>query len=70
MMRWPTSFGRFCYEFVIGDTPELAIGVALVIVGSWVLSRAVGPAAFWFIPLAVIGLMIVSLWRGASTHQS
>jgi hypothetical protein len=65
--RWPAAFGRFCYEFVVGDTPELAVGVALVIVGGWALARALGAGAFWFIPLAVITLLGVSLWRGASS---
>jgi hypothetical protein len=65
--RWPAAFGRFCYEFVVGDTPELAVGVPLVIVGGWALARTLGAAAFWFIPLAVITLLGVSLWRGASS---
>ena len=34
MSRWPAAVGRFGYEFLIGDTPELAAGVALVIVGA------------------------------------
>lgn len=54
------------YEFVVGDTPELAVGVALVVVGAWALSRSLGSGSFWFIPLAVITLLAVTLWRGVS----
>jgi hypothetical protein len=68
--RWPEAFGRFCYEFVVGETPELAIGVALVIVGAWALTRAIGGSTFWFIPVAVIVLLTVSLWRGAAGSRS
>ncbi|HVC39409.1 MAG TPA: hypothetical protein VNH20_05470 [Candidatus Dormibacteraeota bacterium] len=64
MKRWPGAFGRFCYEFVVGDTPELAVGVAVVIVGAWALSRPLGGADFWFVPLAVVLLLAASLWRG------
>jgi hypothetical protein len=67
--RWLGALGRFCYEFVVGDTPELAIGVALVIVGGWALSRALGAATFWFIPLAVAALLSLSLRRGVSGRR-
>jgi hypothetical protein len=66
--RWPAAFARFCYQFVVGDTPELAIGVAVIIVGGWALSRAAGPATFWFIPVAVVVLLAVSLRRGAPSR--
>lgn len=70
MNKWASAFGRFCYEFVVGDTPELAIGVLLVIVGSWALTHAIGAASFWLIPVAVAALLAVSLWRGVSSSQS
>ncbi|HUY09591.1 MAG TPA: hypothetical protein VMW80_09120 [Candidatus Dormibacteraeota bacterium] len=70
MNRWALAFGKFCYEFVVGDTPELAIGVAIVIVGGWALTRAIGSPSFWFIPVAVATLLAASLWRGVSGRQS
>jgi hypothetical protein len=69
MSQWPLAVGRFCYEFVVGDTPELAIGVAVIIGASWALSRAAGAAPFWFGPLAVVALLAVSLRRGASRRR-
>ncbi|MGC1406058.1 MAG: hypothetical protein WA938_04900 [Candidatus Dormiibacterota bacterium] len=68
MTRWPVAVGRFCYEFVVGDAPELAVGVALIVVGSWALTRAVGAPSFWLIPIAVALLLSVSLWRALSTE--
>jgi hypothetical protein len=64
------AFGKFCYEFVVGDTPELAIGVAIIIAGGWALTRAIGAPSFWFIPVAVATLLAVTLWRGVSARPS
>jgi hypothetical protein len=66
MSHWPRAVARFCYEFVVGDTPELAIGVAVIVGASWALSRAMGAAPFWFGPIAVVALLAVSLRRGTS----
>jgi hypothetical protein len=49
--------------------PELAVGVALVVVGGWALTRSIGAPSFWFIPIAVVVLVSVSLWRAVSTEQ-
>ena len=38
--RWLSAFGRFWWEFIVGDTPELAVGVALVVVAAWGLAAA------------------------------
>ncbi|MGC2295105.1 MAG: hypothetical protein WA695_00210 [Candidatus Dormiibacterota bacterium] len=54
----------------MGDTPELAVGVALIVVGSWALTRSVGAPSFWFIPIAVVLLLSVSLWRALTTEQT
>jgi hypothetical protein len=64
------AVGRFCYEFVVGDTPELAVGAALIVVGSWALTRSIGAPSFWFIPVAVVVLLSVSLWRALSTEEA
>ena len=66
MTKWPAAFATFWYQFLVGDTPELAIGVALIVGASWALSRTVGAAPFWFGPVAVVALLSVSLRRGAS----
>jgi hypothetical protein len=66
MSRWPRAVAAFGYEFVVGETPELAIGVALLIVAAWALARSRSPIGFWFIPAAVTLLLVLSLWRGAA----
>jgi hypothetical protein len=61
------AFGRFLYEFVVGDDPAIAIGVvcALAVTGA-VGDRAGG--GFWIVPAAVICLLAVSV-RRASTRS-
>ncbi len=63
--RWLLAFGRFWWDFLVGDTPELLIGV-LVILGVVALLvkgaslNAVAVAAF---PVMVAVLLGVSVYR-------
>jgi hypothetical protein len=63
---WLAAAGRFCYEFVVGDTPEIAVGVGVLIILAWVLSRGGGGLSAWLLPLAVAALLLGTLWRGRS----
>jgi hypothetical protein len=61
------TFGRFLYEFVVGDDPVVAAGV----VGALALTGVVGDRAgggFWVVPAVVVCLLAVSL-RRASTRS-
>lgn len=62
-----TAFGHFWWEFIVGDTPEVAVGVAAVIVVSWLLGHGPAVAAVVVLPLAVIALLTASLYRGTRT---
>ncbi len=63
--RWLAAFGRFWWDFLVGDTPELLIG-ALIILGivallvKWPSLNAVAVAAF---PLMVAVLLGISVYR-------
>lgn len=56
-MRYLAAFGRFWYDFVIGDDPKIAIAVvtALAITGTLLLTGAV-PAAM----LPILGGVLVA----------
>jgi len=57
------AFGHFWWEFLVGDTPELAVGsVAAIAVGFGVAHGA--GALFVLFPAAVVGLLGLSVWRG------
>ena len=52
------------WEFVVGDDWRTAIGVALAL-ASTALVAAVGISAWWVMPLAVLGLLALSIRRAA-----
>jgi hypothetical protein len=64
VVRALRGFGRFWWEFLVGDTPELTVAVAVVVGVSAALAD-VGRAAVVVAPLAVVGALGLSTWRRA-----
>jgi hypothetical protein len=64
-MRWLTAFGRFWWEFLIGDTPELFVGVVAVVGVLALLSLNPGlrTATALLAPVLVAGVLTASIWR-------
>lgn len=58
------ALGRFCWDFIVGDTPELAVGVALVLVAAWGLATLKVPLGVALLPAALLLLLTASVWRG------
>jgi len=67
-MRWITQFVAFWYDFIVGDDWVVAAGVVAALALSAVLARS-GIHAWWVVPIAVILLLSVSLWRATRTPQ-
>ena len=63
-MRRLATFGRFLYEFVIGDDWTVAVGVALALTVTYLLAHH-GVTAWWLLPLVVAGGLGASLMRAA-----
>jgi hypothetical protein len=61
-MRYLRSFGRFWWNFVVGDDWRLAAGVAVAI-GLTALLAHQGVDAWWLLPVAVAFLLAESLRR-------
>jgi hypothetical protein len=61
-MRYVKSFGAFWYDFVVGDDPVVAIGVVIALLVTWGLV-ALDVPAWWLLPVAVVGLLALSLRR-------
>ena len=61
-MRWLVAFGRFWYDFIVGDSAVLAIGV-IVTLALIALLVAAGAAAYspLVLPLLVALTLAVSL---------
>jgi len=56
------SFGRFCWNFVVGDDWLVAAGVALAIAATALLAND-DVDAWWLLPPAVVVVLAVSLLR-------
>ena len=61
-MRRLEAFARFLWDFVVGDDPWTAVGVAVAL-GATALLAGTGAAAWWVMPLAVVVLLALSLRR-------
>jgi hypothetical protein len=56
------AFGRFWWDFVVGDDWRMAGGVVLLLAVSAAIAHH-GIAAWWLPPLAVISLLSYSILR-------
>jgi hypothetical protein len=54
------TFGRFWYDFVIGDDWRLALGVTVSLAVVFTVTHA-GMNAWWLLPVSVAVLLAVSL---------
>jgi hypothetical protein len=57
------AFGAFVYDFVIGDDWWVAAGVAAGLAATYLLAHAAHVGAWWLIPVMLIALLPLSLWR-------
>jgi hypothetical protein len=62
-MKYLKAFGRFWWEFLIGDTPEIALGGLVVLGLAFALDDA-RIAATIVLPIAVAALLVGSVLRG------
>jgi hypothetical protein len=56
------AFAAFWYDFVVGDDWLIAVGVVVGLALTYALSRAAVPA-WWLLPLSLVLLLPLSLWR-------
>jgi hypothetical protein len=67
-MSYVAAFGRFWWDFVVGDDWTVAAGVAAALATVGILSRE-GVNAWWLLPLAIALLTAISVWRQASSSS-
>ena len=61
-MKAHAAFGRFWWEFVVGDDWLVAVGVVAGLGGTALLAHADVPA-WWLLPLVVAALLALALRR-------
>lgn len=65
VQRWLVAFGRFWWDFLVGDTPELLIGVliALGVVALLVKGASINAVAVVGFPLMVALMLSLTVYR-------
>lgn len=63
-MRRLKAFGRFWYDFVVGDDWRVAAGVVVAMGATALLSQG-DASAWWLMPVAVVALLYGSVTRAA-----
>jgi hypothetical protein len=63
-VRFLVGFGRFWYDFIVGDDWTIAAAIVAALIVTSLLARA-QVAAWWPLPLIVIVFLAASLWRVA-----
>jgi hypothetical protein len=59
-MKHLATFGRFWYDFIIGDDWRLAVGVVATIIVVFVAAHN-GVDSWWLLPVAVATLLTLSV---------
>jgi hypothetical protein len=57
------AFGAFWYDFVIGDDWRIALGVVAGLGLTALAVHGFKAPAWWLLPVVVIAMLTVSLWR-------
>jgi len=58
------AFGRFWYDFVVGDDWRVALGVVVALGLTAILANANVPT-WWLLPLLIAAILAGSVWRAA-----
>jgi len=61
-MGYIKNFGLFWYDFIVGDDWSVAVGVVIALIITALLAHQ-DVTAWWLMPLAVVAVLGVSLWR-------
>jgi hypothetical protein len=62
------SFGRFLWEFVVGDDWRIAAAV-VVALGVTALVAGTSIAAWWILPVGVAGVLALSVWHAGTSGR-
>jgi len=63
-VKYIVAFGRFWYDFIVGDSIVLAIGgTGALVLGSLLVHADAVTLAEWLLPATVIATLVVSLRR-------
>jgi hypothetical protein len=61
--------GRFLWDFLVGDTPELALATGALVAIAFILAGSEWLGAV-LLPLLAAGFLLASTWRGRKRAPS
>ncbi len=64
-MRFVKAFGRFWYDFIVGDDWTIAVGVVLALIVTALLAHNGVKSVWWLLPLVVAAGLTWSVLRAA-----
>jgi hypothetical protein len=64
------AFGAFWYDFVVGDDWLMAAGIVASLVITAIAVRVADLLAWWIVPVAIVILLPVSLWRAVKADRA
>jgi len=67
-MKFLRQFGKFWYDFLVGDDWRLAIGVAVTVAGVLFVAHH-GVNAWWLLPVAVALVLATSITHEVRRHE-
>ena len=67
-MKQLKAFGRFWWDFIVGDDWRIAAGLVVALgISTLLVNQSI--AAWWLLPVAVVALLARSVFRDASAHR-
>ncbi len=63
LSRWTRAFGMFWWDFLVGDTPELFVGMIVVVGGAFLVHRD-RLVAVVLVPALAVLVLLASTFRG------
>lgn len=71
LLRWLSAFGRFWWDFLVGDTPELFVGTVVAVAAAAVLAHEhiAGAVVVPLLPLLAALMLCATVLRGRSRTE-
>jgi hypothetical protein len=71
IVKWIRAFGHFWWDFLVGDTPEVAVATASLVALAFVLGHQhAATVAAYVLPLLVTAFLVASAWRGRNRGET
>lgn len=67
-MKYVIGFGKFWYDFIVGDDWTIAAVVVVALAITYLLAHG-SIVAWWLMPLAAAAILAASLWRAATSSH-